>query len=134
MTESEKTAPSADPFALWKQWYEQSEKAWGRSAAEATGTEAFAEMQGKMLESFLAFQKTLRDASRTQFEALGIATRDDVARLGEIVLGLEEKIDQLTDLFRSSVGGTPPSDPGARPRRSAPRSARPGDGRARTRQ
>ncbi len=136
--------PAPDPFALWRQWYEQQQQAWGKGLADTTGSEAFAEMQGKMLETFLAFQKTMRDTSRAQLEALGLATRDDVARLGEIVLGLEEKIDELTDLFRPSVGGTPPSGPrgrgpwarsDARPRRfgpaSAPRSARPGDGGSR---
>jgi polyhydroxyalkanoic acid synthase PhaR subunit len=106
-----------DPFALWKQWYEQNEKAWGSSVAQATGTEAFAEMQGKMLESFLAFQKTLRDASRAQLEALGLPTRDDVARLGEIVLGLEEKIDQLAERL------APPVATAASKRRPAPKKA-----------
>ena len=86
-----------DPFALWRQWYEASQSAWGKGVADATGTEAFAEMQGKMLESIVAFQKTMRDMSRAQLEALDLPTRDDIARLGEIVLGLEEKIDQLAD-------------------------------------
>lgn len=95
--ERERQEATSDPFALWKQWYEQNEQAWGKGVAEATGTASFAEMQGKMLESFLAFQKTVRDASRAQLEALGLPTRDDIARLGEIVLGLEEKIDQLGD-------------------------------------
>jgi polyhydroxyalkanoic acid synthase PhaR subunit len=117
---------NVDPLALWKQWYEQNEKAWGRSVAEATGTEAFAEMQGKMLESFLAFQKTLRDASRQQLEALGLATRDDVARLGEIVLGLEEKVDQVIDRLDRSA---PPAARAAR----APSSARAAAKRSATR-
>jgi polyhydroxyalkanoic acid synthase PhaR subunit len=108
----EQDQAATDPFALWKQWYEQNEKAWGRSVAQATGTEAFAEMQGKLLESFLAFQKTVRDASRAQLEALGLPTRDDIARLGEIVLGLEEKIDQLADRL------APPSPSAAPKRRS----------------
>jgi polyhydroxyalkanoic acid synthase PhaR subunit len=86
-----------DPFALWRQWYEQNQAAWGKGVADATGTEAFAEMQGKMLESLVAFQKTMRDMSRAQLESLGLPTRDDIARLGEIVLGLEEKIDSLGD-------------------------------------
>lgn len=120
-----------DPFALWKQWYEQNEEAWGKRVAEATGTAAFAEMQGKMLESFLAFQKTLRDANRAQLEALGLPTRDDIARLGEIILGLEEKIDELKDLVRPSPGETPRAGAAARPRRSAPRSAQPGNERSR---
>ncbi len=86
-----------DPFALWRQWYEANQATWGKGVAGATGTEAFAEMQGKMLESLVAFQKTMRDMSRAQLQALDLPTRDDIARLGEIVLGLEEKIDQLAD-------------------------------------
>lgn len=106
-----------DPFALWKQWYEQNEEAWGKRVAEATGTAAFAEMQGKMLESFLAFQKTLRDANRAQLEALGLPTRDDIARLGEIVLGLEEKIDQLKDRVDAPAPVKRPAAKGAATRR-----------------
>jgi polyhydroxyalkanoic acid synthase PhaR subunit len=112
-------APS-DPFALWKQWYEQNEEAWGKRVAEATGTTAFAEAQGKMLESFLAFQKTLRDASRTQLEALGLPTRDDVARLGEIVLGLEEKIDRIAD----RIGALEPAPRRPAAKRTPPRKAK----------
>lgn len=88
---------TTDPFALWRQWYEQNHEAWGKGAVDATGTEAFAEMQGKMLASMVAFQKTMRDVSRAQLEALELPTRDDIARLGEIVLGLEEKIDLIAD-------------------------------------
>jgi len=103
-----------DPFVLWRQWYEANQNAWGKGVADATGTEAFAEMQGKMLESLVAFQKTMRDMSRAGLEALDLPTREDIARLGEIVLGLEEKIDQLPD--RLARLERPPT-------RSGPRSA-----------
>jgi polyhydroxyalkanoic acid synthase PhaR subunit len=111
-------AKQPDPFALWRQWYEQNQAAWGKGVADATGTEAFAEMQGKMLESLVAFQKTMRDMSRAQLEALDLPTRDDIARLGEIVLGLEEKIDTLAD----RVARLQPRSPA--PRAAAKRSVR----------
>jgi polyhydroxyalkanoic acid synthase PhaR subunit len=95
MSDEPKEEP--DPFAFWRQWYEANQNAWGKGAADATGTAAFAEMQGKLLETFLAVQKQMRDMGRAQLEALDLPTRGDVARLGEIVLGLEEKIDQLGD-------------------------------------
>jgi polyhydroxyalkanoic acid synthase PhaR subunit len=94
---TEDTERQQDPFALWRQWYEANQAAWGKGVGEATGTEAFAEMQGKMLESLVGFQKTMRDMGRAQLEALDLPTREDIARLGEIVLGLEEKVDQLVD-------------------------------------
>ncbi|MGH2499123.1 MAG: hypothetical protein ACRDF0_03410 [Candidatus Limnocylindria bacterium] len=93
----EKSEQTSDPFALWRQWYEANEKAWGRAAAEGSDTEAFAQMQGKMLETFLAFQKSARDAATAQLQSLNVPTRDDIARLGELIVGLEEKVDQIGD-------------------------------------
>lgn len=97
MSGEKSDSAQADPFALWRQWYEASEKAWGKAAADATDSEAYAALQGRMLESYLAFQKTARDMATAQLETMNIASRDDVSRLGELILGLEEKIDQLAD-------------------------------------
>ncbi len=97
MSDEKSEGAQADPFALWRQWYEASEKAWGKAAADATDTEAYAALQGRMLESYLAFQKTARGMATAQLETMNLASRDDVARLGELILGLEEKVDQLMD-------------------------------------
>ena len=47
----------------------------------------------------LAAQKSVRNNMRTYLETMNVPTREDIARLGELVVGLEEKIDQLTDRF-----------------------------------
>ena len=52
---------------------------------------------GKMLETMLAAQKSVRDNMRTYLETMNVPTREDIARLGELVVGLEEKIDQIAD-------------------------------------
>jgi hypothetical protein len=44
----------------------------------------------------------------TQLATLNLPSRDDVARLGELILGLEEKIDQLDDRL-AATGGRPAS-------------------------
>lgn len=89
--------PAFDPFELWKQFYEANEQAWTKTLKEMTTTQDYAEAQGKMLESMLAFQKTMRDSMSAQLSSLNLPTRDDVSRLGELILSLEEKIDQLDD-------------------------------------
>ncbi|MDP9265151.1 MAG: hypothetical protein M3O91_03385 [Chloroflexota bacterium] len=88
---------AADPFETWRTFYEANEKLWSSAAKETMSTEAFAQMQGKMLETFLAFQKTARDSMSAQLATFNLPSRDDVARLGELILGLEEKIDALDD-------------------------------------
>jgi polyhydroxyalkanoic acid synthase PhaR subunit len=100
MTDRRSSEPSPrppDPFEIWRQFYEATEQTWGKALQEAMSSQAFAEASGKMLETFLAFQKMLRDSATAQLAAFNLPTRDDVARLGELLVGLEEKVDQLHD-------------------------------------
>ena len=99
-TSSETRSPAAsDPFELWKQIYEANERAWNGALEQAMATPAFAESQGKLMEALLNGQQTLRHQMRAYQEALNVPTREDIARLGELIVGLEEKIDQLGDRF-----------------------------------
>jgi len=116
------TPTAADPFEMWRKFYEANETAWTKAAQETTSSEAFAEMQGRMLETFLAFQKGARDAMNTQLATLNLPSRDDVARLGELILGLEEKVDQLDDRVAALSGKQKPAS-SARPK-AAPRRKR----------
>src|SRR5207245_2270357 len=46
----------ADPFEVWRKFYEANEQIWSRAAKDTTNTEAFAQAQAKMLETFLALE------------------------------------------------------------------------------
>ncbi len=98
-TDPKQNTPSFDPFEVWRQLYEANEQAWTKAVKEMTTTQDYAEAQGKMLESMLAFQKMMRENMSAQLSNLNVPTRDDVSRLGELVLGLEEKVDGLDDHF-----------------------------------
>ena len=99
MTQSaEKVQPRAsDPFELWRQVYEANERAWNAALERTLSTPAFAEAQGKLLETLLAAQKTARENVRTYLEMMNVPTREDIARVGELIVALEEKVDQLDD-------------------------------------
>lgn len=112
--EATETTPPPDPFEMWRKFYEANERDWMKAAQETTSSEAFAEMQGRMLDTFLAFQKGARDAMNTQLANLNLPSRDDVARLGELILGLEEKIDQLDDRVAALPGKQRPPTASAR--------------------
>ena len=51
----------------------------------------------------LAAQKSVRDNMRTYLETMNVPTREDIARLGELVVGLEEKSDQIADRIDDST-------------------------------
>src|SRR5919206_4197601 len=97
MTNSSSDRPPSDPFALWRQIYEANERAWSTALERAMSSPAFAETQGKVLETFLQAQRAVRDQMRSYLEAVNVPTREDIARLGELIVGLEEKVDQLDD-------------------------------------
>ena len=97
MTKTDDTDQTADPFELWRQLYDSSEKAWSTALEQAMSSREFGESSGKLLETMLAAQKSVRDNMRTYLETMNVPTREDIARIGELVVGLEEKVDQLAD-------------------------------------
>ena len=90
-----------DPFELWRQIYETNERARNSVLERTVNNPAFAESSGKILETFLAAQKTVRDNMRSYLEQINLPTREDIARLGELIVALEEKVDQLDDRLAS---------------------------------
>jgi hypothetical protein len=97
LTKTEETGRATDLFETWRQLYDANERAWSDALGEAMGSTEFAHSSGKLLETMLAAQKSVRDNMRTYLETMNVPTREDIARLGEIVIGLEEKIDQVAD-------------------------------------
>ena len=86
-----------DPFELWRQIYDTNERAWNAVLERTVNNPAFAESSGKLLETVLSAQKTVRDNMRMYLEQINVPTREDVSRLGELIVALEEKVDQVDD-------------------------------------
>ena len=87
----------SDPFELWRQMYDANERAWQKAMEQTVSRPEFAEASNKMLETILSAQRTVRDSMRTYLETVNVPTREDIARLGELVVNLEEKVDQIAD-------------------------------------
>src|ERR687883_1488542 len=96
-SENQSSRRPPDPFELWRQIYETNERAWNTVLERTVNNPAFAESSGKLLETFLSAQRTVRDNMRFYLEQINLPTREDVARLGELIVALEEKVDQLDD-------------------------------------
>jgi polyhydroxyalkanoic acid synthase PhaR subunit len=114
---TEDAGQGPDPYEMWRQLYEANERAWTTALEQAMSSQEFNESSGKLLETMLAAQKSVRDNMRTYLETMNLPTREDIARLGELVVGLEEKIDQLADRFDGI-------EEGVRRSRSRPTSSR----------
>ena len=97
MTKSEEAGRATDPFEVWRQLYDINERACSGALEQAMGSPEFSESSGRLLETMLAAQKSIRDNMRSYLETVNVPTREDIARLGELVVGLEEKVDQVAD-------------------------------------
>src|ERR1700690_4400517 len=104
MTKAEEASRATDPFEVWRQLYDTNERAWSAALEQAMSSPEAGEASGKLFETMLAAQKSVRDNMRTYLESMNVPTREDIARLGELVIGLEEKIDQLADRLAAVEG------------------------------
>jgi polyhydroxyalkanoic acid synthase PhaR subunit len=105
MTKTKEATQDTDVFGVWRQLYDENEKAWSAALEQAMGSSEFGESSGRLLETMLAAQKSVRDNMRVYLETMNVPTREDIARLGELVVGLEEKVDQIGDRL-DTIDGT----------------------------
>ena len=80
---------------VWKEMYFNNENDWARTLKGFIATETFVSLLDKTLEQYLNYNKV----SRQQMEKLaekGInPTKKDIARVAELVISIEEKIDMI---------------------------------------
>ncbi|HLX41578.1 MAG TPA: hypothetical protein VKR42_13680 [Ktedonobacteraceae bacterium] len=96
--------PYAEPFTFFRDWYNATNETWSKFVEEYIGSEQFMESSTPFLESYASFFKTFRRANEEFFKNLQLPTRSDIARIAELVIALEEKVDQLDDSLDSING------------------------------
>lgn len=89
--------PYAEPFTFFRDWYNATNETWSKLVEQYMGSEQFMESSTPLLESYASFFKTFRRANEEFFKNLQLPTRSDIARVAELVIALEEKVDQLDD-------------------------------------
>lgn len=120
MSERPQAPDPQDLLAMWRHLYDANEKVWSQASSEFMETPAFAQWQGRMLETFLGFQKAIKESTTAQLQAANIPTRDDIARLGELILSLEEKVDRLADRLPPEASRQAPPRASRRASRTVP--------------
>jgi polyhydroxyalkanoic acid synthase PhaR subunit len=97
----------ADPFTFFRQWYDATNATLSTIVGDVIGTEKFMQVSSEFLKSYAGLYATLRRANEEYFRNLQLPTRTDIARVAELVVNLEDKVDhidgQLED-FEDAVG------------------------------
>ncbi len=84
-----------DYIELWKEMYFKTEKAFAESFNEYVSTEAFSQLQNKTLEQQLSLEKVTRKNAEKLLENSAFPLKKDIARIAELVISVEEKVDTL---------------------------------------
>lgn len=87
----------ANPFTLMKQWYDATNESWATVIGDIIGSEKFMESAGQFLESYASLYRTFRRANEEFFSNLQLPTRSDIARVAELVIAVEDKVDSIED-------------------------------------
>ena len=94
-----------DMAELWKEMYFTTEGDWAKTMKSFISTETFVAMLDKTLEQYLAMSKISRQQMDKFSEKGVVPSKKDIARVAELVISLEEKIDmmefQFFDNFKS---------------------------------
>lgn len=84
-----------DITELWKEMYFKTEGAWADAFKEFVSTDTFVKMLDQTLNQHLSLEKTSRQNVDKLFELSAAPSKKDLARIAELVISVEEKVDNL---------------------------------------
>jgi polyhydroxyalkanoic acid synthase PhaR subunit len=90
---------SADPFTFLKQWYDATSETWSQVVGEVISSERFMEANRKFIETYTSAVRMSHRVNEEALKNLQIPTRSDIARVAELVVSLEEKVDTIEDVL-----------------------------------
>jgi polyhydroxyalkanoic acid synthase PhaR subunit len=89
----------ADPFTFFKQWYDATSETWSKMIGETIGSDRYMQEVSQFLESYTSFAGAARRAGEEYFGHLQLSTRADAARIAELVINVENKVEKLDEAF-----------------------------------
>ncbi|CFX05575.1 Uncharacterized [Syntrophomonas zehnderi OL-4] len=103
MSEDERSSSQADGHKiifpdlaeLWKEMYFKTEGAWAEALKDFVSTETFIKMLDQTLNQHLSIEKITRQNMDRMFEYSATPSKKDLARIAELVISVEDKVDNL---------------------------------------
>jgi polyhydroxyalkanoic acid synthase PhaR subunit len=96
--------PPEDPLRPLREAYDQAVEGWSKAMEQMVAGEEFASASGEFLRRYVEMQGSLRAASRAAAESVNFPTADDIARLAQLVINVERKVDEVADEAHAIAG------------------------------
>lgn len=99
----EKVTILPDPFRIMEDMYFAWEKAMGATMHQVVKSQGFADGLDNVLNLYLQYLKLQNDIATKYLKNTPFATRRDMARVAELVVSLETKIDRIEDYLIEEI-------------------------------
>ena len=101
---SDAQPPADDPLRAMRQAYDQALAGWSKAMEQMVASDEFASASGDFLTRYAEMQESLRATSHATAESFGLPTADDLARIAQLVINVERKVDEVSDEARAISG------------------------------
>ncbi|MEQ8235913.1 MAG: hypothetical protein ABRQ23_03960 [Syntrophomonadaceae bacterium] len=89
----------------WKKLYFETESAFAKAVEEYVSTDSFSDILQDFGKQYLAMYKSTSQNIDRFFDNHPLPTKKDIARICELVVDVEEKVDQLESDFNTNMAG-----------------------------
>lgn len=100
-----------DPFSIWKSMYTEMEPTLSQSMQKWLESDEYAAFSGQLLTVSLQMEQTMRKNAEQLFQTYNVPTKNDFARMMDLLIGLEAKVDAVEErLVQIEKHAATPSD------------------------
>ena len=92
---SDGQTPPEDPMERMRRAYASGVEAWSAAMEQLAGSDRFAADAGELLAMYARQQDAIRAAADLAAESVQMPTADDIARVAQLVVNVERKVDDL---------------------------------------
>lgn len=92
-----------DLFEMWKNIYYTTENSLGKLVKSTISTDSASTNMIQFMNFYLEFEKMFRKGMEQYFESTPLISKKDIARVAKLVIGVEDKVDNLESSLESKL-------------------------------
>jgi polyhydroxyalkanoic acid synthase PhaR subunit len=92
-----------DIVELWKELYFNAEESWATATRELIASNSFIHILDQMRDQYLSFHKVSQQNIDQYLEGNPLPSKKDIARIAELIIGLEDKVDDFDLHFSNNI-------------------------------
>lgn len=92
-----------DIVELWKELYFNAEESWASATRELIASKSFIQILDQIRDQYLSFYKVSQQNTDQYMEVNPLPSKKDIARIAELIIGLEDKVDNFDLHFSNNI-------------------------------